>query len=345
MFEEIRQDPDARAHAVMMITSGGRKSEIARCREVGLDSYLIKPIKQSELVGALLKTLGGIAAEPQQPKSSDMSRKSGTRGLRILLAEDNFVNQQFAIGLLEKRDYRVVVAGNGQEAVEALEKEHFDLVLMDMQMPVMGGIEATAIIRAKEEQNGGHVPIIAVTAHAMDGDRERCIEAGMDGYVSKPIRAQQLDEAIESLVKTSRHGQESLHPALEEGGRPDMDGTPGNAVFDLEAAMDFHGGDEEFLKKMARVFLESCPKMISDIETAIGRGDAKALKRNTHVLKGTVGNFAAQGTSGIVQRLEAMGSSGELDGVEEVFSELEAEIGRLCQALAAIIEEKVYNYS
>ena len=341
MFEEIRQDPDARAHAVMMITSGGRKSEIARCREVGLDSYLIKPIKQSELVGALLKTLGGINGKPQEPGSNDMIHGPGTRGLRILLAEDNYVNQQLALGLLKKRGHRVAVAGNGQEAVEALEKERFDLVLMDVQMPVMGGIEATAVIRAKEDQNGGHVPIIAVTAHAMDGDRERCIEAGMDGYVSKPIRAQRLDEAIESLVKTSRPGQELLLPALEEGGRPDMGGTPGNAMFDIEAALDFHGGDEEFLKRMARMFLESCPKMISDIETAIGRGDAKALKRNTHVLKGTVGNFAAQGTAGIVQRLEAMGSSGELEGVGAVFSELEAEIGRLRQALAAIIEEKV----
>ena len=338
LVEQIRQEGNPSERVLMMVTSGGRGSEIARCRELGLDSYVIKPIKQSELEIALLKTLGDTVVEPQQPTSGDMIRGSSTQGLSILLAEDNFVNQQFAIGLLKKRGYRVVAAGNGQEAVEALEKEHFDLVLMDVQMPVMGGLEATTIIRAKEGQNGRRVPIIAVTAHAMEGDRERCIAAGMDGYVSKPIRAQRLDAAIESLFK------EPLQPALEEGWRTEMDAAASDAAFDLEAALEFHDRDEEFLKKMARMFMQSCPKMMSDIEVAIGRGDAKTLKRSAHAWKGTVSNFAAFRASGLALQLELLGNSGEMEEAKAVFSELEAEVGRLCRALTTIIEEKVRDY-
>jgi CheY-like chemotaxis protein len=294
-------------------------------------------------VEALLRKLGGTVVEPQQPTSSELERAGGGRRLCILLAEDSAVNQRLAVRLLEKRGYAVVATGNGQEALEALEEQSFDLVLMDVQMPVMGGVEATAAIRTKEGETGGHIPIVAMTAHAMKGDRDRCIEAGMDSYMSKPIQPQRLYEVIETLVKTSVYIEGLPQPALGEGQSPTGDGVAVGA-FNPEVALEYHGGDEEFLKEIARMFIECHHKMMSDIEEAIGRGDVKGLARNAHVLKGTVSSLAARRAADITLQLELMGSSGETGGAAATFLELETEVGRLCRALTTLIGEKEYDY-
>ena len=200
LVEHIQRHPEFSRPTIMMLTSTGQRLDVTRCRELGVAAYLVKPIRGHELRDALLAVIG---MKVQEVPPRELARRQSPRedqrpptGLRILLAEDNPVNQYFALRLLQKRGYEVVLAGSGREVLAALEKQTFDLILMDVQMPEMDGFEATAAIREKEKATGTHVPIVAMTAHAMAGDRERCLAAGMDNYVSKPIRSQELFAAI-----------------------------------------------------------------------------------------------------------------------------------------------------
>jgi CheY-like chemotaxis protein len=204
LIERIRSKPELSAATILMLTSAGRRGDAARCQSLGISAYLLKPIRQSELREAIARVVGAARLESEIPLITRYSlsdqRPSG-RSLRILLAEDNAVNQRLAVRMLEKRGHRVVLSCNGREALDALEKDSFDLVLMDVQMPVMDGFEATAAIRQKEIITGAHVPIVAMTAHALKGDRERCLASGMDGYIAKPIRPEELDELLDSHIR------------------------------------------------------------------------------------------------------------------------------------------------
>ncbi len=196
LAEQIRQDPAAHSTVIMMLTSGDRPEDLPRCEQLGIAAYLLKPIKQSELLEAIQFALGMGA--PRKPMAQAVQR-SPSRTLRILLAEDSLVNQKLAIALLQEQGHHVTVVRNGREAVAASEAGSFDLILMDVQMPEMDGLEATAAIRQRERTTGVRTPIVAMTAHALKGDKERCLEAGMDSYVAKPIRAQELLNAIDVL--------------------------------------------------------------------------------------------------------------------------------------------------
>jgi len=203
LVEQIRKRPELATATIMMLTSAGHRGDAARCQELGVAAYLLKPIRQSELREAIARVLGAQAPNGAIPLITRFSLHDGrdpAASLRVLLAEDNAVNQRLAVRLLEKRGHHVVVAGNGAEALAAMEKQEFDLVFMDVQMPEMDGLEATAEIREKEKTSGKHLPIIALTAHAMKGDREKCIASGMDGYLTKPIRPQELDEVLEDFM-------------------------------------------------------------------------------------------------------------------------------------------------
>jgi CheY-like chemotaxis protein/anti-sigma regulatory factor (Ser/Thr protein kinase) len=203
LIERIRQRPELSASIIMMLTSAGHRGDAARCQELGVAAYLLKPIRQSELREAIARVLGAREQKGAIPLITRYSLGDALEPmavLRVLVAEDNAVNQRLATRLLEKRGHRVTVTANGREAVEAQANQTFDLVLMDVQMPEMDGFEATAAIREMERHNGAHLPIIALTAHAMKGDRERCLNAGMDGYLSKPIRPQELDEVLEKYL-------------------------------------------------------------------------------------------------------------------------------------------------
>ena len=194
---------DSRGTTIMMLTSAGQRGDAARCRELGLEGYLTKPVSQSELLDAVLRVAGSKRPEAKPALVTRHSLREEGRSLRILLAEDNAVNQLLTSRVLEKHGHNVVTAGSGRAALEQLEKTSFDLILMDIQMPEMDGFEATAAIRKEEESTGKHLPIIAMTAHAMEGDRERCLAAGMDGYIAKPVEATALIDAIENLGRTS----------------------------------------------------------------------------------------------------------------------------------------------
>jgi len=212
LAEIIQKDPELVGAAIMMLTSAGHAGDAARCRELGISAYLVKPIRQGELLNSIRQVLQKTPMQEDVPLVTRHTLRETQNRARILLAEDNAVNLTLAVRLLEKRGYEVSVAGDGQAAVAALEKDSFDLVLMDVQMPGMDGFEATAAIRAKEKLTGKHIPIIAMTAHALKGDKERCIAAGMDAYVSKPIRTSELFSAIESLL-TNKSSARSGEPA------------------------------------------------------------------------------------------------------------------------------------
>jgi signal transduction histidine kinase/CheY-like chemotaxis protein len=200
LAEIIQKDPELVGAAIMMLTSAGHVGDAARCRELGISAYLVKPVRQGELLSSIRQILQKTPEVKPVPLVTRHTLRETQNRARILLAEDNAVNQTLAVRLLEKRGYVVCVAGDGHAAVAALEKDTFDLVLMDIQMPGMDGFEVTSAIRKKEERTGRHIPIVAMTAHALIGDQERCVAGGMDGYVSKPIRTSELFSAIESLL-------------------------------------------------------------------------------------------------------------------------------------------------
>ena len=215
-IERIRENPHLSAATIMMLTSAGHRGDAARCQALGISAYLLKPIRQSELREAIARVLGAAAHQDDIPLITRYSLGDVSdpgRSLRILLAEDNAVNQRLASRMLEKRGHRVAVCCNGKEAVDSFANEVFDLILMDVQMPEMDGFEATAAIRKAEIRTGRHIPIVALTAHAMKGDRERCLAAGMDAYLAKPIRPEELDEVLDHYINRRNEGAAGQSPA------------------------------------------------------------------------------------------------------------------------------------
>ncbi|HLY59380.1 MAG TPA: PAS domain S-box protein [Terriglobia bacterium] len=257
--------------------------------------------------------------------SEDSQHYNNQQPLRILLAEDNSVNQLLAIRLLEKRGHTVVAVNNGREALTSLERTDpmgFDVVLMDIQMPEMDGLEATAVIRAREITTGNHLPIIAMTARAMKGDRERCLNAGMDGYVSKPIKIVDLLAAIETAMSRNRVRPAALVRPGEFFGRTE-----------LLAHLD---GDEDLLAEVTAIFLQNCPENMGNLRLAIARADPKSLELAAHALKGSVSNFGAELAVHAAQQLETMGREKNLRGAGEVLAILEEQVNLLNISLADI---------
>src|SRR5437868_12947559 len=209
LLEQVRRDPSLADITAILLTSGERQEDVARCQQLGVSQRLMKPVKQSELHDAILDALH---IEPRKAVTEEAAAAvPATRPLRLLLAEDSLVNQRLAVGLLERHGHRVTIANNGRQAVDFASGDGFDAILMDVQMPEMDGLEATRVIREQERQTGRHVPIIAMTAHALKGDRERCLDCGMDEYVSKPVRERQLLMALRTVL-----GEEVAAPPDEQ---------------------------------------------------------------------------------------------------------------------------------
>ncbi|HWP85557.1 MAG TPA: response regulator, partial [Terriglobia bacterium] len=325
---KIQSELGMEGSTILMLTSAARPGDIARCKELGVAAYLIKPIRRGELLEAILSVLGGEARRTKKIRiSSSRPANERRRGVRILLVEDNPVNQTVALRLLEKQGHRVVVAGNGKEAVQAYTKagpEGFDLILMDVQMPEMDGFEATAAIRSQERGSGRHIPIVAMTAHAMKGDRERCLAAGMDAYISKPIRAADLVNLVEQCV--------GVPAATDAAG-----GSGGPAELPTrEQVLELFDGDERLFLEVAAVFRQDCPAMLEAIREAIKANDAQQLERSAHLLKGSVGSFGAPGPFQDAQQLETMGRRGDLLRAPEVLLQLEEKLRSLLEALQEI---------
>jgi CheY-like chemotaxis protein len=333
LAREIREDPTLQNPILIMLTSMDKREDRACYDELGIVSYLVKPVRPAELQQAILRALGG-EKQAGKEQARELPSLQSRRLLHILLAEDNIVNQKLAVRLLQKWGHEVVVAANGKEALVALEKEGpFDVVLMDIQMPQMDGVVATAQIRQKEKTTQTHIPIIALTAHAMKGDRERYIEAGMDDYVSKPLNAKELFAALERRVPVT------LHVPPEVPSRPSSSPSLGEEVWDRAALWERVAGDEESLREVIALFLEDYPKLLAAIQAAIAIGDAKALFVAAHTLKGSAGNFAAKKVVDVALRLEQLGRQEDLAPAQEAFSTLEKELLRLKDELLCLEKE------
>lgn len=322
LADRVQREPDLAGATVMMRTSSERNGYAAKCAETA--AHVTKPVRQSHLLRAVLRALG--VDDPNRmpdPEAAHPTLRTGGARLHVLVAEDNLVNQKLAVRLLEKDGHTVAVVGNGRDALTALQRDRFDLVLMDVQMPEMDGLEATHQIRNPQSavQNHG-VPVIAMTAHAMQGDRERCLEAGMNAYVAKPVRSEELFQAIDALGV----------PANGNEGSP-ADDRAQESVLDRDGALESVDGDMELLGELVDLFLDECPQYLADICAAVDADDAKALERAAHTLKGAAGSLRAQRTVEVALRLEMVGREERLTGAAQACAELEREIEELTPAL------------
>ncbi len=319
MAEQIGRDPRIADVAIIMLTSGDRPDDGARCEQCRIAAYLLKPVKQSELFDAIVLALGLTAEhEPVAVSPNCQARRIAPR--RILLAEDSVVNQKLAVALLEREGHTVTVANNGREAITALETGQFDLVLMDVQMPEMDGLEATTRIRAREKQTGGRIPIVAMTAHALKGDRELCLAAGMDDYVSKPIRTEVLFEKVAGLFSSEMSEAIAASPECEK-------------AVDWEKILEVTRSDPEILKTLIAAELEESPRLMAAIRDAAANGDRGKLRMAAHTLKGSVRYFGAERLFEYAARLEAAADKGTSDQIEELQRSLEAELRLVIAAL------------
>jgi two-component system, sensor histidine kinase and response regulator len=325
------------ATTIMMLTSGGQRGDAARCGELGIAAYLVKPVRQAELRQAIARVLAPIApAEPAPMLTRDsLLRELGpAHSLRILLAEDNPINQKLALRLLEKRGHRVAVVANGKEALTALALSSYDLVFMDIQMPEMDGLEATHAIRERELLTGHRQPIIAMTALAMKGDRERCLHAGMDGYLSKPLRQQELDEVLRTCTRSivpSPTPSISVPPALHDATLP---AALPDAV-DTAELLDRIDGDYFFLAELLEIFRNDYPRQLETAREALARHDAPAVERVCHALKGALANLAAPRAFAFATTLEITARAGDLTQTDATLLQLEAELARVLIQLEA----------
>jgi two-component system sensor histidine kinase/response regulator len=326
LAEQIRHNPDLSQTTLIMLSSAGNLGDSTRCRELGIDYSLMKPVKQSELLDSIIAALS-VATADEADAAIAPGKPVGTTSLRILLAEDGLVNQKVAVSLLEQRGHKVTVANNGRQAVAALDSESFDVVLMDIQMPTMDGFEATPIIREKEKASGGHIPIIAMTAHAMKGDRERCFEVGMDGYIAKPIRAKDLYETIESTAAKVWESQKQNDTISDE-----------KEILDRDKILEQTGANEETLKEIVELFTVESAKLMKRIRDAITNEDASELQRAAHTLKGSIRIFGARRSAAAALQLETMGRDKNLADAEEAWQVLVKEIERLKPMLKDLIK-------
>jgi len=254
------------------------------------------------------------------------------RPLKVLLAEDNLVNQKLAKRLLEKRGHQVDTVSCGAEAVRAVRSRPYDVVLMDVEMPEVDGLDATRQIRAWEREAGRRTPIVAMTAHAMKGDRERCLAAGMDDYVSKPLRPSELFKTIEAYAPTEDDGQPP--PALDTDGEPD-----GADLLDWSRVLGSFGQDQELLREVVAVFLDEYPELWARLEEAVANRDRQALRQAAHKLKGAVGPFSRKGAYQIGYQLETNAAVADWPELERLIAQMKAEFDRLIPALTAHSQE------
>jgi signal transduction histidine kinase/DNA-binding response OmpR family regulator/HPt (histidine-containing phosphotransfer) domain-containing protein len=341
LLEQIKAHPELARSTLMMLSSADQSGDVARCRRLGVNAYLMKPIKRSELLDAIVTSLGtspvaegrgGLASRARRPEPGDSSARS--RRLRILLVEDNTVNQMLATILLEKRGHEVIVAGNGKEALAACERQDFDLILMDVQMPEMDGLGATARIREQERGTGRHIPIVAMTAHAVKGDREHCLQAGMDGYVSKPIEAGELFRAIADVAPETKEGFFSSEGSPEATPSPK---DPEGLLPDRNALLQRVGGSWEKVEKIVAVFQGEVSRSMAEIRTAVDRRDAMSIERNAHSLRGAIGLFGKAAAYTAAETLESMGRAGDLTEIGDAYHALETSVHELESALVEIV--------
>ena len=316
----IKADPELRDTRLVMITSYGKRGDAKRLEALGFSAYLTKPVKQSQLYDCLATVLGAGHPSVMEPETALVTRHSinedSRRRVRILLAEDNATNRQVALSILGKLGFRADVVADGRQALRALETGAYDIVLMDVQMPVMDGFEATRAIRSGEAKiPNRRIPIIAMTAHAMRGDRERCLEAGMDDYISKPIAPQALAAALERCLVAA--------PAAESRR------SEGQPVFDRPALLARLIGDEDLVEEIIAGFLADMPRQIQKLRELIDQGDAGSAGGQAHAIKGAAANVGGLALSAAANDMERLGRTGRLREAAGLLPELETQFDLL----------------
>ncbi|MDH3260838.1 MAG: response regulator [Acidimicrobiia bacterium] len=324
----ITTHPDFKDIPVIAVPVAGERGDAARFRNAGVSAYLTKPVSQSELLDAV-RLVTSERMHPEFLVTKHWLRERRPR-LRLLLADDSPTNRMLAIRLLEKRGHSVVAVEDGLEAVEAVQEGSFDAVLMDVQMPELDGLEATQVIR-QWENGKAHVPIVALTAHAMESDRQRCLEAGMDAYVSKPFSADELYATVEQLVGMSSRSERDQDAGQAEGVT--------ETIIDRREALERVEGMTELLKEMAQLFLEEYPGLRSQIVAGFEAGELAVPRELSHRIKGTVGLFAAHGPFDAAKRMNDLAKLGDFDGTARAWDHLEEQMQRLLPELEALAAE------
>jgi CheY-like chemotaxis protein len=328
--QHIRKNPIFDDAKVILLSSMVQKEKTKLYMEMGISDYLLKPIKQSELFNKILKVLEKGPAEEFLPRTHSVikSKNRGNgQGLKILIVEDSLVNQKFILALLEKQGHLVQVAGNGQIALNILKENQFDLILMDLQMPLMDGLEATKHIREKEKSSSEHIPIIAMTAHALKGDKDRCLNAGMDDYIAKPIKTDELFVKIRRFASDIKIEKPKKKPRKISC---DFD-------LDMSTITSNFDGDSELFKEIFEMFQKAYPDQIETLRRMILKNNSEAVEKIAHRLAGSVSNFNISVIKNTALKLEKMGREKRLQGAEKELSRLEAQINKF----VTFIEEHI----
>jgi signal transduction histidine kinase/DNA-binding response OmpR family regulator len=328
---KIKADPDLKNTLLVTLTSMGQRGDAARMRDIGFAAYLTKPLKGSQLYECLLKITSRQTKSEVDPSKPLVTKHSladdRKRMVRILLAEDDLTNQKVAFHILRKLGYQADVVANGQEAIKALETVSYDMVFMDVNMPEMDGLEATRIIRDPGSNVLDHyVPVVAMTALAMKGDRDRCLAAGMNDYMAKPIQPHEVLEAIEKQVSSSEGVAEPVTPTDTS--------PPEEVIFDKSGLLERLSGDNELLDEVIAVFIDDIPGQLEELEQALDDRDAELVRLKAHRIKGASANIGAQAVRETALEIEHASRDGQLDGTDAMFIKLEQELERLGSVLA-----------
>ncbi len=321
LADQIKQDGRLKATKVILLTSAGLVDQRGGAGASAFAAKLTKPVKQSELLDAIVTAFAtpAVAARPRAQRVR--AQQPAVRALRVLVAEDNLTNQKLLVTLLEQHGHQVLTVGNGRQAVKSAGEQAFDLILMDVQMPEMGGLEATRAIREQERKSSGHTPIIALTARAMPGDREQCLAAGMDAYVSKPLRPDELFSTIDSLFPTV-----SATSDVDVSTPPSGESTP---LLDGATLLAGFGGNASLLGEVAGVFLADTPALVATMWAAARAGDGAELAAAAHSIKGAVGLFSEGEAFDSARRLEQIARRGELSEVDRACTEVDSAVSQL----------------
>ena len=324
-IEQVRAESEFDRVQIVVLTSGGRPGDEELRAQLRIAQRLMKPAKQSELFDAIVTALG--VSCPEVGLTADVEIfDDRLRDLRVLLVEDNVINQKLAVGVLVQHVKTVTIANNGLEAIQALESGEFDVVLMDVQMPVMDGLEATRKIREREAQTGGHIPIVAMTAHAMKGDREKCLDAGMDEYVSKPIHVETLIKRLAMTISIGTSPVTSDPPDVQNVGSVTIDRIPADDVaqtfapeprqsvdpIDWDRARRVVGGSEKLLHELLKIFGAEAEKLQKDARQSLASADINRLGRAAHTLKGAALSIGAHDLSSAAFDLEQIAERRDL---------------------------------
>jgi CheY-like chemotaxis protein len=330
----IRQRPDGATMRILLLTSAGSSDQEAMGHGLDISRILLKPVKHSDLLEAITDALGVTAAERGVTEPSEHAGEIVAR--QVLLVEDNPINQRVAKDLLTRRGHCVEVAQNGAQAVDLVSREHFDVVLMDIHMPVMDGLTATRTIRENEHGKGAHIPIVAMTAGATTEDQEHCFAAGMDAFLTKPFRASALYRVVEDVpVRDAAPGRQ--RQAIKAAPLTSGDDEP---CLDWQGALKILENDEGLLIELVEMYFDQFPVLMAEIEEAIAGSKASDLQRAAHTLKGSANIIGGRAVAAAALRLEHIGRDAELDAAPPALRALKAKVPELEAALRAAVQQR-----